>query len=1036
MINQPRFIAYFLTYTALSLGPSEVFAQFIPGPEYYNQAALATINVLPAYKAGLSGAGVRLGLIDSGINPNHLEFANAIVAAYDTISKRSGSSDFSSFLHDNPDYLNHGSFTSSVAAARLDGAARANNLQGVAYNSDIVIGTMDFSPGYFDRISAAFDYVSSQSAKVINNSWDTAEHIGNPALDYQTMVDNGPALISAIKSALDRGSVIVFTTGNNAALTPATPAVLPSFDQEIAAKGGFIVVGASTIDGTQLADYSNRCSITKAYCIIAPGGSDIDGHPPAEQGVLGVNGMSNSGYFYQAGTSAAAPIVSGAVALVAEQLPWMTNKNLATTLLTTASRAANPDDEWGRGLLNVGKAINGPAIFETDFSANVTAGYVSAFSNDISGPAGLQKLGTGTLILSGNNTYSGDTYLNGGNLVVYHQANLGHSTNALQFNGGTLKFAADFSLKRALIIGPAGGTLDTGNYTLIYSGGEISGSGTLSFIGQPLSLGSNLKLNSIWNANLFVPATLSLQGNGHINGDLTIAGTLSPGNSPGTLSVDGSALSLADSRFVVEIDGNGTGIGAGNHDRLVLKHPSSTYTAGGTLAPILRGISGAANNTYQPAMGQGFQFVSAPGGVLGEFSHFIAPDAGLLPNTRFDLIYGQTALTLYATPASYADISANGMPNNANRRQVGSILESIRPALGIREKNIHTKQLFDSLAEQNQSTLPISMDQLAGVAYAQLIGMNFENTRFLTEQTMNAVAKQRRGANRQSTEQTTNDLANNDKKEIWTMALGRTSRWKADHSGYRLTDTLGGIMGGVQKHIDAKTLAGFSLAYTVSDPKIAHNMGSGPMQSVQLTAYTSHSFDHGFFLQGALGGGASRITAKRPISMLGSHSDAQINSANVSLSALTGWASGDHNSIQYEASFGLNYLAMHHFGFKDNGSNSLSEIRAKAMTHHTFSGSVEASLSMPFQANEIDWRISSLVGLSHEFSDPRITLDAHLLEQPYRVVPGTVGRNRLNLGLGLIGYVAKQTRIEINLSQQSAHHWNTTAANLSMHLTF
>ena len=65
-------------------------------------------------------------MVDSGINPNHVEFANAIVAGYDSVSGRSESSNFSSFLHDNADYFNHGSFTSSVASGRHDGATRSN----------------------------------------------------------------------------------------------------------------------------------------------------------------------------------------------------------------------------------------------------------------------------------------------------------------------------------------------------------------------------------------------------------------------------------------------------------------------------------------------------------------------------------------------------------------------------------------------------------------------------------------------------------------------------------------------------------------------------------------------------------------------------------------------------------------------------------------------------------------------------------------------------------------------------------------------
>ena len=1037
-----RRVGYLLAGAASLFASSAALAQFVPGPEYFNQPALATVNSLPAYNAGLSGAGVRLGLVDSGINPNHLEFAHAIVAAYDSVSGRSGTSDFLSFLHDNPDYGNHGSFTASVAAGRLDSGARANNLQGVAYNAGIVMGTMDVDPGYFDRMAAALNYVSGQSVKVINNSWDTAEYIGNPVLDYQTLVHDGPQLISAIKTALDRGSVIVFTTGNDGALSPATPAVLPSFDAEIAAKGGFIVVGASTIDGSALADYSNRCGITKAYCLVAPGGSGDDRQPPAQQGILGVDGATNSGYYNQAGTSAAAPIVSGAVALVAEQFPWMSNKNLATTILTTASRAQTPDDDWGRGLLNIGKAINGPGIFEEDFAANVSGGYTSTFSNNISGTAGLQKLGAGTLILSGDNSYSGDTHLNGGDLVVYRQTNLGSASHALQFDGGTLKFGADFALSRDLLIGPGGGTLDTGNYTLTYTGNNISGDGTLSFIGtltspgQPLKLDSDLTLNGIWNVDLRVAPTRTLQGNGLVNGDLTVAGTLAPGNSTGILTVTGSVLSLPGSSFAVAIDGVGTGIGAGNHDRLLLTGASSTYTAGGSLMPMLRGISGAASNSYQPAVGQGFEFVSAPGGVLGEFSSFTPPSAGLLPGTRMDLIYGLNALTLYATSATYADVGAAGVPDSTNRRQVGAILEGIRPAPGIRESKASTKRLFDSLAPQSQNSLPISMDQFGGVGYAQLIGMHFENTRFLTEQTMAAVSSQRRGNSPQVAGPTASNLADNAAEDIWTLALGRSSRWAGDSSAYGMTDTLGGLMGGVQKRLDAQTLAGVSLAYADSHPDSEHNIGSGQAQSLQLTAYASRSFNDGFFVQGAVGGGVGRIDAKRTVAMLGSQYAAMIDTANLNMSALTGWARGDHDTVRYETSFGLNYLALRSFGFKDRGSDAFGEIRVQTKTQESLSATLGTSVSVPFQAKGIDWRGSIFAGLTHAFTDSRTTLDATLLDRPYPVESGAIGRNRLNLGLALSGSVTKRARIGFDLSRQSAPHWQATTASLWAHLAF
>ena len=78
-------------------GASSTWA-FTPGDEYTNQPALATIKVIDAYNQGYSGLGIKIGVVDTGINPNHVEFINAIAAGYN--NGRSGTSNFSSFLYD------------------------------------------------------------------------------------------------------------------------------------------------------------------------------------------------------------------------------------------------------------------------------------------------------------------------------------------------------------------------------------------------------------------------------------------------------------------------------------------------------------------------------------------------------------------------------------------------------------------------------------------------------------------------------------------------------------------------------------------------------------------------------------------------------------------------------------------------------------------------------------------------------------------------------------------------------------------------
>jgi len=477
------------TFFALVICSSPSFSQFAPGPEYYIQPALSAINLLPAYNAGLSGAGVRVGVVDTGINPNHVEFTNAIVAGYNAVTGISGTSNFSSFLKD---YHGHGTHVASIAAGRLDGVIRPGNMQGVAYNASLVIGAVSFAAKDGDVVSAylasSLDYVSSHGAKVINNSWGSGDGFQTPLENYQAFLREDPKILAAIKRALDRGSVLVFAAGNNSepgnvALNPTNPAILPSFDSGIASKGGIIVAAASSSDGKTLAVYSNRCGIAKEYCIVAPGGSGVEGDSVSNTYILGAYGgagYGNAAYVYMAGTSMASPMISGAVAIVTEQFPWMINKNLATTILTTGTRAAIPDAEWGRGLLDVGKAIKGPGLFEENFEANVPHGYAPVFSNDIGYRTGMDggliKLGAGTLTLTGTDTYTGQTLVKAGTLVV---------------NGS--------------LVSPV----------------MVAGAGTL-------------------------------RGTGNLSGALTVNGTLAPGNTIGTLTVNNVTMNTG-SQYQLEI---------------------------------------------------------------------------------------------------------------------------------------------------------------------------------------------------------------------------------------------------------------------------------------------------------------------------------------------------------------------------------------------------------------------------------------------------------------------------------------------------
>jgi fibronectin-binding autotransporter adhesin len=106
------------------------------------------------------------------------------------------------------------------------------------------------------------------------------------------------------------------------------------------------------------------------------------------------------------------------------------------------------------------------------------AGLTATISASLAGSARLVKDLGGTLVLTGANTYTGGTAINGGTLSISSDANLGDAAGGLSFNGGTLNTTASFGSSRGIdLVGT--GTFDPDAATALNLDGVISGAGAL-----------------------------------------------------------------------------------------------------------------------------------------------------------------------------------------------------------------------------------------------------------------------------------------------------------------------------------------------------------------------------------------------------------------------------------------------------------------------------------------------------------------------------------------------------------------------------
>ncbi|GJD61870.1 S8 family serine peptidase [Methylobacterium frigidaeris] len=414
-------------------------------PEYKLQYGLPSMNAAAAYARGFTGAGETVAVVDSGIDANHPKFDGRISGLsrnFDIGGSNPGD------VRDNlqPEDQGHGTAVAGVVAAARTG----QKIHGVAFDAEIMALR---ATGSNRDTAAALSYAADQGVRILNASYGPGfpqKRLpnGSPNPDYKELeiydinVGDLYRTSTSLKKAMDGGMLVIAAAGNDGidqpiiAKNPTGMSLFPFIKPSTARSGDYrlvdgegrefpieaddedsdfsqlskslITVVAVDKDAT-IAPYSNRCGVAANWCMAAVG-SMVGTTVP-----LGT-APNGSDYEFKFGTSFAAPQVAGAAAVLRQAFPFMTAPQLAQTLLTTATDLGDPEI-YGWGLLNLGRAVDGPGLFTSTWDVD-THGYYGRFANPIGGPGGLVKRGAGILELAGANQYEGATEVLGGTLVL------------------------------------------------------------------------------------------------------------------------------------------------------------------------------------------------------------------------------------------------------------------------------------------------------------------------------------------------------------------------------------------------------------------------------------------------------------------------------------------------------------------------------------------------------------------------------------------------------------------------------------------
>ncbi|NMM64404.1 S8 family serine peptidase [Clostridium sp. P21] len=342
------------------------------------------INAPASWQSGLTGKGVKIAIIDSGI-ASHSDLA--IAGGTNVITGSSGSS--------YTDQNGHGTHVAGVIAAQgLNGGVK-----GVAPDASIyAVKALDSSgQGYTSDIIAGIDWAMQNKMDIISMSMGTNE--------------TSTALKNAIDTAYNNGILVVAAAGNdgNTSGTGTSieyPANYPSV----------IAVGA--------VDSSN----TRAY--FSSTGSKLEVSAP---GVDILSTYLNNGYAKMSGTSMATPFVTGDLALLKQKYPSYTNLQLRQMLDSNVKDlgTSGKDSLYGYGLIVApGSAATTTTTVSTPIASvaagtyttsqtvslsDATSGVSIYYTLDGTTPTSSSKLYSSPIIISSTTTLKAVAIDNSGN---------------------------------------------------------------------------------------------------------------------------------------------------------------------------------------------------------------------------------------------------------------------------------------------------------------------------------------------------------------------------------------------------------------------------------------------------------------------------------------------------------------------------------------------------------------------------------------------------------------------------------------------
>ncbi|WP_176630427.1 autotransporter outer membrane beta-barrel domain-containing protein [Desulfolutivibrio sulfoxidireducens] len=652
------------------------------------------------------------------------------------------------------------------------------------------------------------------------------------------------------------------------------------------------------------------------------------------------------------------------------------------TLSPTAADAYTVDDATihaGATLdVNENVTITGETVNDGTLVFDIGTGAIK--DGAISGPGGVTKTGEGALILSGATTYTGTTLVAEGQLRLYQTLN---SRSVGILSEGTLELDQNYTVQDTALVN-----------------------------------------GSLITPQLTVAQEATLSGTGVIHGNVIGNGVISPGNSPGDLTVVGDLTLNAGSLLAMEIT---------TFDNDTLLVTGATAIHGGTLRLSV------ASGIYRA--GDSFTLVSSEQGITGDFDAVSVGSAS--PFLLFDVETGDDAVeaTVLRLPYTVAATTRNAQGAAAGlfgatyaattsmQILLGTIdfTSASEVSRGLRQMS---PEPYSALNETAFSSMRLFSDTIRDRAYARrsggetlLTAVSAGNIGRLTQLASAAGVSDAGGG--LDIKGTGTGMA------LFVKPVGQYQSFDNGHNRTGFQSWQYGVMAGGDAQVTDNFLAGFQVGYVHSDLRFKDDATSTGYADAFLGGVYASATAGGFYADGLVQAGAAV-----------NHLDRRIEFGSISrqpTGKYTSFLFGASLSTGYEWTFGnfqagpvgtLDYGYVSNPGFAESDPDL--GLTVQGFTGNSLKTGLGAKISGTFTAGETT-TISPDVALrwGHEFLNASRSIEARYNGSPtsgFLSRTGDPARDTLLVDAGVSFGMSESTKLYVRYSGEFLAQGSRTQA--------